>query len=238
MRTFFALLVQDDTTDRVRDDTAPATAGGRSPAVRVRTGANAFDGLDPAILDELLHHLQRARDASQDAALVAEIRDHLAARSDDLYHREPRWVLFHTSEWEDGHFLTDVGATVYLPEGDHVQIDFDRTRVGDLLTARYGARGRRAGLGVDLHTGQVTFDDYNTHLPDRLGIPINEHADGDGCASYPTDYTVERDGTEVSITDLSDGDTFLDYDGALWLAAGVSRVREDVHVDIQPVHAD
>jgi hypothetical protein len=72
-------------------------------------------------------------------------------------------------------------------------------------------------------------------VPSRLlSIPTNDHSDGDGCAIYATDYTVLRDGVEVSITDLRDGDVFIDYDDKPWLA---DRVGYDVHVDIKPTAA-
>jgi hypothetical protein len=98
----------------------------------------------------------------------------------------------------------------------------------------YGARGGSAALGVDLRTATVQFDDYGDNVPDLLGIPANDHHDGDGCAVYDTDYTVIRDGEVVSITDLHDGDVFIDYDDKPWLAARVSRDGPHVHVDIQP----
>ena len=204
------------------------------PMMRGHTTVHTLDGLDPTLRDELLHHLEQARDADKDAALVAEIRDHLAAHPHDLYHRQPRWVIFQTDEWDNGHFLTGSDATVYFPEGDHVAVDFDGTSVNDLLTDIYGARGSQAALGVDLRTATLEFDDYGDNVPDLLGIPTNEHHDGDGCAIYATDYTVIRDGVEVPITDLRDGDVFIDYDDKPWLTARVGRDGHDVHVDITP----
>jgi len=223
---------------RAADDRGIAQALDASwPMMRGHITVSTLDGLDSTARDDLLHHLKQDRDAGQDTALLAAIRDHLAAHPDDVYHREARWVIFHTDESDDGHFLTGTTATVFLPEGDHVEVDFDGTRVDDLLTHMYGARGRMAALGVDLRTARLEFDDYADNVPERLGIATNDHTDGDGCASYPTDYTVVRDGVEVYVTDLVDGDVFIDYDDPPWLVARVGRVGYDVHVDIKPTHA-
>ncbi|MEJ3745526.1 hypothetical protein WEI85_19820 [Actinomycetes bacterium KLBMP 9797] len=46
-----------------------------------------------------------------------------------------------------------------------------------------------------------------------------------------------RDGVEVSVTDIRDGDVFTDWDGQPWRASRVGRDGEDVHIDIQPVTA-
>jgi hypothetical protein len=207
------------------------------PMMRGHITVSTLDGLDTTTRDDVLHQLKQARDADQDAALIAEIREHLAAHPHDLYGREPRWVILGGEEWDNGHFLTGGGAAVYFPEGDHVAVDFDGTCIDDLLTDMYGARGARAALGVDLRTATLTFDDYGDNVPDLLGIPPNDHHDGDGCAIYATDYTVIRDGVEVPITALRDGDVFIDYDDKPWLAARVGRDGDDVHVDIQPAAA-
>ena len=208
------------------------------PMMRGHTTAYTLDGLDSTTRDELLHHLQDARDAGQDTALIGEIRDHLAAHPQDLYRREPRWVIFHTIEWDNGHFLSGTGATVYFDDGDHTAIDFDGTSVDDLLTDMYGACGPVAALGVDLRTDVLEFNDYADNVPNLLSIPTNDHSDGDGCAIYATDHTVIRDGVEVSITDLCDGDVFIDdYDDMPWLADRVARDGYHVHVDIKPTNA-
>lgn len=207
------------------------------PMMRGHTTVYTLDGLDPTTRDQVLRQLEMARVADQNTTLIAEIRDHLAARPHDLYGREPRWVVFHTSERDNGYLLTDTGATVYFDEGDHVALDLDGTCVGDLLATMYGARGATNALGVDLRTGTLAFDDDGDNVPQRLGIPTNDHYDGDGCANYPPDYTVVRNGVEVSITDLRDGDVFIDYDNVPWLADRVSRDGDDVHVDIKPPDA-
>ncbi len=204
------------------------------PMMRGHLTVHTLDDLDATLRDQILHQLGNVRDADQKAALVAEIRDHLATHPHELYGREPRWVIFDTDEWDNGHFLTASGATVYFPDGDAVDVDFDGTCVEDLLTDMYGACGGSAAVGVDLRTETVEFDDYGDNVPDLLGIPRHDHADGDGCAIYDTDYTVIRDGHEVSITDLHDGDVFIDYDDKPWLAARVGRDGPHVHVDIQP----
>ena len=255
MKVILALVVEYDATDWARrydlpetDAVADFTAAVRRavaddgirqvldtawPMMRDHLTVHALDGLDGVQRDELLHQLRDARDADQEAALVAEIREHLAAYPQDLCCREPRWVIFRTDEWDNGHFLTGSPATVYFPEGDHVQVDFHGTSVDDLLTDTYGRRGSNAALGVDLPTATLEFDDYGDNVPDRLGIPTNDHADGDGCAIYYSDYVVIRDGVEVPVTQLHDGDRFVDYDGP-WLAARVGRDGCDVHVDLQP----
>jgi len=207
------------------------------PMMRGHTTAYTLDRLDSTTRDELLHQLQDARDASQEAALIAEISEHLAAHPEDLYGRQPRWVIFHTDEWDNGTFLTGSQATVSFDDGDHVAVGFAGSSVDDLLTDMYGARGAMAALGVDLRTGALEFDDYGDNVADLLGIPTNDHSEGDGCAIYATDYTVTRDGVEVPITDLRDGDVFIDYDDKPWLAARVGRDGYDVHVDIKPADA-
>ena len=207
------------------------------PMMRDHITVHTLDGLDSTVRDQILHQLKDEREADQEAALVAEIREHLATHTTELYGRDPRWVIFDTDEWDNGHFLNAASARVYFPEGDTVDVDFDHTCVEDLLTDIYGACGASAAVGVDLRTETVEFDDYGDHIPDLLGIPHHDHADGDGCAIYDTDYTVIRDGQEVSITALHDGDVFIDYDDKPWLAARVSRSGPDVHVDIQPATA-
>ena len=113
-------------------------------------------------------------------------------------------------------------------------ISFTGSSVDDRLTDMYGARGSLAALGVDLREGTLEFDDYGENVPDLLGIPTSEHSEGDGCAIYATDYTVKRDGVEVSITDIRTGDVFIDYDDNPWRAARVGRDGYDVPVDITP----
>lgn len=207
------------------------------PMMRDHITVHTLDSLDATTRDDVLQQLQQAREADQDTVLVAEIRDHLAAHPNDLYGREPRWVIFGSDEWDNGHFLTGTGARVYFPEGDHVEVDFDGTCVDDLLTDLYGARGSMAAVGVDLRTATATCDDYSDTIPGLLGIPTNDHHDGDGCAIYDTDCTVIRDEAEVSITGLRDGDVFIDYDDRPWLAHRVGRDGPHVHVDIQPATA-
>src|SRR3954451_9501119 len=121
------------------------------PIMRGHVTVRIPDQLDPALRDELLNQLRRARDTDLDEALLAEIRNHLIAHQDELDRREPRWVIFHSSEWDNGYFLTgNGGADVYFTDGDTVEIDFDGTAVDELLTDAYSARGANAGLGVDL----------------------------------------------------------------------------------------
>ncbi|WP_432830816.1 hypothetical protein [Dactylosporangium sp. CA-092794] len=207
------------------------------PMMRGHATVHTLDGLDATLRDTLLHELQDAHDADHETALLAAIRDHLATIPHELYRREPRWVIFHTDEWDNGHFLTGTAAEVYFPDGDSVEVDFDGSCVDDLLTDAYGTRGSSAALGVDLHTGAVDFDDFGDNVPDLLGIPAHDHHDGDGCANYDTDYTVIRDGDEVAIADLRDGDVFIDCDDKPWMAARVGRDGPHVHVDIQPATA-
>jgi hypothetical protein len=176
--THFAALLRraiDDGTIRQALDTI-------SPAMRGHSNAYTTDGLDPADREELLLQLRQARDGDLDAALVDEIRQHLAAHPDELDHREPRWVIFRTEEWDNGHFLSGGDARVYFAEGDHVPVDFDGTSVDDLLTDMYGARGAMAALGVDLRTAVVEFDDYADNVAGFLGIPATGHRDADGRA--------------------------------------------------------
>jgi hypothetical protein len=66
------------------------------PMMRGHAAVHTLDGLDPVVRDALLHQLQDARDAEQDLALLAAIRGYLAAHPDEVYRREPRWVVFHT----------------------------------------------------------------------------------------------------------------------------------------------
>jgi hypothetical protein len=223
---------------RAVDDSAiPQALDTSWPMMRGHITAHTLDGLDSTTRDELLHHLQDARDAGQETALIAEVSEHLAARPENIYGRQPRWVIFHTDEWDNRNFLTGTQATVYFDDGDTAAVGFAGSSVDDLLTDMYGARGAMAALGVDLRTATVEFDDYGDNVPDLLGIPTNDHSDGDGCAIYATGYTVLRDGVEVSITDLRDGDVFIDYDDKPWLADRVGRDGYDVHVDIKPTAA-
>jgi len=218
----------------VHDGGIPETLDKNWPMMRGHITAHMVDGLDATTRDELLHLLQEARDADRDGALFTEITEHLAAHPQDLDGREPRWVVFHTWEWDNGHFLTGSDATVYFADGDNVPYAFDGSSVDDRLTDMYGARGSRAALGVDLRDGALAFDDYGENVPALLGIPTSEHSEGDGCAIYATDHTVQRDGAEVSIADIRTGDVFIDYGDTPWRAARVGRDGYDVHVDITP----
>ena len=197
--------------------------------------AYTLDGLDSTTRDELLHQLQEARDADQNAALIA--RDPRPPRRAPARPLRPRTPLGHLPHRSSGTTATSSPASAQRSTSTTATtspVDFDGTSVDDLLTDMYGARGAVAALGVDLRTGALEFDDYGDNVPDLLGIPTNDHSDGDGCAIYATDHTVIRDGVEVSITDLCDGDVFIDYDDTPWLAARVGRDGYDVHVDIQP----
>lgn len=69
----------------------------------------------------------------------------------------------------------------------------------------------------------------------KINTDSGEHTDGDGCATYDSDYWVKVDGEDVCITDLKAGDVFTDFDGE-WVAGSVARVGDDdVHVDIESV---
>ena len=143
------------------------------PMMRGHITAHTVDGLDAATRDELLHLLQPAHDADQAEVLITEVRNHLAAHRRDLDGRPPRWVIFHTMEWDNGSFLTGSAATVYFEDGSNLPFDFHGSAVDDLLTDRYGARGPSAALGVDLHEAKLEFDDYGDNLPHTLGIPTS-----------------------------------------------------------------
>jgi hypothetical protein len=161
----------------VADDGLRRALNAAWPMMRGHITVHTLDQLDAGLRDELLHQLREARDADQHAALLTEIRGYLAAHPDELSHREPRWVVFHTDEWDNGHFLTADNAKVYSGDGDCVTVDFDGTRVDELLTDAYGTRGGSAALGVDLTTAATEFDDYGDNVPDLLGIPsANTHA--------------------------------------------------------------
>ncbi|MEJ3745525.1 hypothetical protein WEI85_19815 [Actinomycetes bacterium KLBMP 9797] len=148
-----------------------ADALGRSwPAMRGHISAHPVDGLDDSTRDELLRLLQRSRGAAQDAALIAEIRQHLAEHWQDMDGRDPRWVVFGTVEWDNGYFLAGTEATVHFEDGDHMPYTFEGSRVDDLLTAAYGARGRTAALGVDLRDATLEFSDYGENVLDALDI--------------------------------------------------------------------
>ncbi len=101
-----------------------------------------------------------------------------SAHQRELGRRRPRWVIFHTMEWDNGSFLTSSDATVYFPNGDNAPVDFHGCGVDDLLTDMYGARGSMAALGVDLRDGTLEFDDYADNVPDLLGIPARKHQRG------------------------------------------------------------
>ncbi len=159
----------------VNDGTIAAALDAVLPVLRGHITAHPVDGLDPTTRDDLLRRLREARDADQDQALLADIREHLAAHRRDLGRRRPRWVIFHTREWDNGHFLTGSDATVYFANGDTAPVDFHAWRVEDLLTDMYGARGPMAALGVDLRAGTLAFDDYADNVPDLLGIPASKH---------------------------------------------------------------
>jgi len=157
----------------VADDGLRRALDAAWPMMRGHVTVHIPAQLDPALRGELLNQLRDARDADLDQALLTEIRSHLAAHPDELDRREPRWVIFRTSEWDDGYYLTgNGGASVYFADGDRAEIDFDVTCVDELLTDAYGTRGLNAALGVDLTTGAMEFDDHIDNLPGLLGIPL------------------------------------------------------------------
>lgn len=141
------------------------------PMMRGHVTAHTVDHLDPAVRDELLYQLRAAHHAELEAALLTDVRAYLAAHPDDLSHREPRWVIFDTDEWDDGHVLTGSDAAVYFADGDSVTVDFGGTSVDDLLTDLYGIRGGSAALGIDLKADAAEYDDYGDNVPGLLGIP-------------------------------------------------------------------
>jgi hypothetical protein len=148
------------------------------PVPRGHITAHSVDALDGTTRDDLLRRLRESRDADQDQALLDEIREHLAEHRRELGRRRPRWVIFRTMEWDNGHFLTGSDATVYFANGDNVPVDFHGSGVDDLLTDMYGVRGAMAALGVDLRAGTLEFDDYADNVPDLLGIPASNHQRG------------------------------------------------------------
>jgi hypothetical protein len=54
------------------------------PMMRGHVAVYTVDDLDPAVRDDLLHHLDDARHANQSAALLAEIRARLSAHPSDV----------------------------------------------------------------------------------------------------------------------------------------------------------
>ena len=146
------------------------------PMMRGHLTAHTPDQLDPAVRDELLHQLREAHHADHQAALLTDVRADLAARREELSHREPRWVIFHTREFDDGYFLAGSDATVYFADGDSVTVDFGGTSVDDLLTDLYGIRGGSAALGIDLKAAAAEYDGYGDNVPGLLGIPSTNHA--------------------------------------------------------------
>jgi hypothetical protein len=142
------------------------------------TSPHTLDEPDSTTRDELLRRLRESRDADQDQALLDAIREHLATNRRELGRRRPRWVIFGTMEWDNGHFLTGTTATVCFASGDHVPVDFHGSGVDELLTDMYGACGPMAALGVDLRNASLEFDDYADNVPDLLGIPAANHQRG------------------------------------------------------------
>ena len=195
MMTIVALVIEDDATtwaaqqkivesDAVNDFCATvrrAVADGRIadmfdatwPMMRGRVTAHMVDELDTANRETLRDLLRDAQDADDEAALITEITQRLAANPQDLDGHPARWVVFDVREWDNGYFLTGSDATVYFADGDHVPFDFDGSSVDDLLTDMYGARGSTAALRVDLRTGVLDFDDYRDNV--LLGIPTRQH---------------------------------------------------------------
>ena len=159
----------------VDDGTIAAALDTVLPLMRGHITAHPVDGLDSTTRDELLRRLQQARDGDQDQTLLADIREHLATHQRELGRRRPRWIIFHTMEWDNGSFLTGSDATAYFANGANMPVDFHGSRVDELLTDMYGARGPMAALGVDLRAGTLSFDDYADNVPDLLGIPASKH---------------------------------------------------------------
>lgn len=155
----------------VDEDTISAILDHNWPVMRGHVTAHMIEGLDVASRDELWSLLRDARDADDTAALLGEITDHLAQHRQDFDGRTPRWIVFHTSEWDNGYFLTGSDAIAYFDDGDHVPVDFDGSSVDDVLTDLYGACGLQAALGVDLREATLEFDTYGDNVPALLGIP-------------------------------------------------------------------
>lgn len=114
---------------------------------------------DPALL-EVLH---RAQSAQNRAALVELVTAHVV---ETFPGRTALGVVFTASEWDDGFYLDELSATVYLADarpglGDAIE----RTEslafgdlVRDALTEEFGVVGHAAGAAVDLRIGEVHFD--------------------------------------------------------------------------------
>lgn len=162
----------------VDDGTVPTAVDRSWPTMRGHVTAHAVDGLDATLREELLGLLKAARDADTGTALIAETVDALRHRPESD-HRIPRWVVFHTSEYDNGYVLTGSDATVYFNDGDHVRFDFDGSAVDDLLTDLYGTCGLWAALGVDLHEDTLEFDTDGDNVPALLGIPPSQRCDND-----------------------------------------------------------
>lgn len=149
------------------------------PMMRGHVTAHAVDALDTATRDELLHVLRDEHDADITTALITEITERLAEDLPAAQTRTPRWVVFGTSEWDNGYFLTGDDAAVYFDDGDQMPFDFQGSHVDDLLTALYGICGQRAALGVDLREKTLEFDYYSDNVPRLLGIPPLQRHDSD-----------------------------------------------------------
>lgn len=68
--------------------------------------------------------------------------------------------------------------------------------------------------------------------PGARGVQRPAHSEGDGCAIYPSEYTVVVDGEETQVTNLTVGTVFTEY-GQEWSVARVGRDGHDVHIDTE-----
>lgn len=110
--------------------------------------------------------LRQADAAESDLNLIALVRADLR-KTFGKRAKEATAVVFHTMEYDNGHFINDFG-TVYFSDG--TKDDLELGEDGNPLLNVGGACGSDAALGVDLRTGKVEFHAYSHTVYKTLRI--------------------------------------------------------------------
>lgn len=108
----------------------------------------------------------------------------------------------------------------------------------------YGVYGAGIECDKDTATGyrycatHVQETQKNDPSERVLYSPVDEHSDGDGCATYNADYEVMVDGEMTPITDLQEGDVFGEYDD-FWEVISITVVGpDDIHIELEKVEVE
>ena len=116
--------------------------------------------------DTLTFAIDDARCAVERSDIVDLVRQFIADNYADA-DPAPVAVMFGPDEFDNGWFLTGTGVLYFADGTTETDVYFG---IDSELSAAYGVVGSECALGINLRTGDITFDDYVSTVEDALGL--------------------------------------------------------------------